>query len=59
MPRDADGMPCMIQSGQGNAWGWALMRKECFARSAVRRLMPCQNRFGAADREWADRMVTF
>jgi hypothetical protein len=36
-----------------------LMRKECFARSAVRRLMPHQNRFGAADREWADRMVTF
>lgn len=33
MPRDADGMPCMIQSGQGNARGWALMRERFLRRA--------------------------
>ena len=33
--------------------------RKVFAKSAIGCLMPPQNRFGAADREWAERMVTF
>ncbi len=46
MPRDADGIACMIRRRQGNAWGWALMR-ERFLRRAQSGVL-CPLRTGSA-----------